>query len=64
MTTKHLKQRCKLSDDSHELIRVTMSESNLNARSYDRILKVSRTIADLDSAEDISSEHVWECGRR
>jgi magnesium chelatase family protein len=37
-----------------------MSELNLSARAYDRILKVSRTIADLDSAGDITPEHVSE----
>ena len=48
MATRQLKQHCKLSQDSQELIRVAMSELNLSARAYDRILKVSRTIADLD----------------
>jgi magnesium chelatase family protein len=60
MTTKHLKQHCKLNSDSNELIRVAMNELNLSARAYDRILKVSRTIADLDSAQDITPEHVSE----
>ena len=48
MATRQLKQHCKLGQDSQELIRVAMSELNLSARAYDRILKVSRTIADLD----------------
>jgi magnesium chelatase family protein len=60
MTTCHLKQHCKLTQDSHELIRVAMSELNLSARAYDRILKVSRTIADLDDEIHISPEHVSE----
>jgi magnesium chelatase family protein len=60
MTTKHLKEHCKLNSDSNELIRVAMSELNLSARAYDRILKVSRTIADLDSAQEITPEHVSE----
>jgi magnesium chelatase family protein len=60
MTTRHLKQHCKLDGDSHELISVAMSELNLSARAYDRILKVSRTIADLDGKIDISPEHVSE----
>ena len=47
MTTRAIKAHCKLSDDSQELIRIAMSELNLSARAYDRILKVSRTIADL-----------------
>ena len=71
MATRQLKQHCKLSHDSQELIRVAMSELNLSARAYDRILKVSRTIADLDDKSasrtdssrgeiDISPEHVSE----
>src|SRR3954468_17096641 len=60
MTTRHLKTHCKLSADSQELIRVAMTELNLSARAYDRILKVSRTIADLDDKIDILPEHVSE----
>src|SRR5438552_1868946 len=60
MATRHLKQHCKLSQASQELIRVAMSELNLSARAYDRILKVSRTIADLDGKTEISPEHVSE----
>ena len=60
MTTRHLKQHCKLAADSNELIRIAMTELNLSARAYDRILKVSRTIADLDGKIDISPEHVSE----
>ena len=60
MTTKHLKKHCHLGTDSHELIRVAMTELNLSARAYDRILKVSRTIADLDGKLEIAPEHVSE----
>ena len=60
MATRQLKQHCKLSQDSQELIRVAMSELNLSARAYDRILKVSRTVADLDGKNDIAPEHVSE----
>jgi len=60
MSARAIKQHCKLSDESQELIRVAMTELNLSARAYDRILKVSRTIADLEGAEAISSEHVSE----
>jgi magnesium chelatase family protein len=60
MATRQLKQHCKLSQDSQELIRVAMNELNLSARAYDRILKVSRTIADLDGQTDIAPEHVSE----
>jgi magnesium chelatase family protein len=60
MATRQLKEHCKLSNDSQELIRIAMSELNLSARAYDRILKVSRTIADLDGKTGISPEHVSE----
>ena len=43
-----------------KIVHVAMNELNLSARAYDRILKVSRTTADLDSAEDITPEHVSE----
>lgn len=60
MSTRQIKQHCKLGDESQELIRIAMQELNLSARAYDRILKVSRTIADLENAENITSEHVSE----
>jgi magnesium chelatase family protein len=60
MVPRHIKEHCKLSEDSQELIRVAMTELNLSARAYDRILKVSRTVADLAGAEEITCEHVSE----
>ncbi len=57
---RHLKQHCALAEESQELIRVAMTELNLSARAYDRILKVSRTIADLAGADEITPEHVSE----
>ena len=47
-------------DESQELIRIAMTELNLSARAYDRILKVSRTIADLAGRDEITPEHVSE----
>ncbi|MDQ3116268.1 MAG: YifB family Mg chelatase-like AAA ATPase [Verrucomicrobiota bacterium] len=60
MTPRAIKANCKLSEESQELIRIAMQELNLSARAYDRILKVSRTIADLAGTEAISPEHVSE----
>jgi magnesium chelatase family protein len=60
MGPRQIKQFCSLGDDCQELIRIAMSELNLSARAYDRILKVSRTIADLDSKDQIAPEHVSE----
>jgi magnesium chelatase family protein len=60
MGPRQIKTHCKLSDESQELIRVAMTELNLSARAYDRILKVSRTIADLAASDSITPEHVSE----
>ena len=60
MGPRQIKQHCKLSPESQELIRMAMTELNLSDRAYDRILKVSRTIADLSSCEAITAEHVSE----
>src|SRR3989440_1046368 len=60
MGPRQIKAHCKLSDDSQELIRVAMTELNLSARAYDRILKVSRTVADLAQVDAITPEHVSE----
>jgi magnesium chelatase family protein len=60
MGPRQIKEHCKLGDESQELIRIAMTELNLSARAYDRILKVARTVADLAAADEISSEHVSE----
>ena len=60
MGPRQIKAHCKLSEDSQELIRVAMTELNLSARAYDRILKVSRTVADLAQSESITADHVSE----
>ena len=51
---------CRLDDAGMELLKSAMTDMNLSARAYDRILKVARTIADLAGAEQIDSEHVAE----
>lgn len=60
MTPKEMKQHCRLDDVSQELLKMAMTELNLSARAYDRILKVSRTIADLDGSANIQSQHISE----
>jgi magnesium chelatase family protein len=60
MTPKLIKACCALDENCGELLRVAMSELNLSARAYDRILKVARTIADLAGVESIQPEHVSE----
>jgi magnesium chelatase family protein len=60
MSPKEIKRACQLDDDCQQLLKMAMTELNLSARAYDRILKVARTIADLAGAEKIASEHISE----
>ncbi|HYE56397.1 MAG TPA: YifB family Mg chelatase-like AAA ATPase [Chitinophagaceae bacterium] len=60
MDSRLLKEICVLSNISHNLLKSAMHKLNLSARAYDRILKVSRTIADLAGSNDIKPEHVAE----
>lgn len=60
MKTRHMKKYCKLSDDAHSLLDTAMQRLGLSARAYSRILKVSRTVADLDNSESIQSHHIAE----
>jgi magnesium chelatase family protein len=60
MKTRHLRQHCELNDESHSILKNAMEKLGLSARAYDRILKVSRTIADLNGCESIETEHVAE----
>ncbi len=60
MSSKQLKEICQVSNAGHALLKTAMEKLNLSARAYDRILKVSRTIADLASSHDIKPEHLAE----
>ncbi|PID56257.1 ATP-dependent protease [candidate division KSB3 bacterium] len=60
LSAKHICETCVLDDESHALLKMAMERLGLSARAYTRILKVSRTIADLAGAERIKSEHVSE----
>ncbi|RYF89254.1 MAG: ATP-binding protein [Chitinophagaceae bacterium] len=60
MSSKMLKEICVISTAGQNLLKVAMEKLNLSARAYDRILKVSRTIADLDGSTDIKPEHLAE----
>lgn len=60
MNVKQIRKYCDLSDESLSLLKTAMEKLNLSARAYDRILKVSRTIADLDNQEHIQSHHISE----
>jgi magnesium chelatase family protein len=60
MTAGEIQQMCILRDDARNLLDLSIRKMNLSARSYHRVLKLSRTIADLDSCEQIQVNHVAE----
>jgi magnesium chelatase family protein len=60
MKTRHIKKYCRLKADAQDLLETAMQKFGLSARAYARILKLSRTIADLESAQEIHSCHISE----
>lgn len=60
MSSKKLREVCKIDKAGQALLKTAMDRLGLSARAYDRILKVSRTIADLGGSEDIKNEHLAE----
>jgi len=60
MDSKEIRRFCKLDEQGNELLKMAITKLGLSARAYDRILKVSRTIADLEHAEEIKPEFVSE----
>ncbi|HUI06732.1 MAG TPA: YifB family Mg chelatase-like AAA ATPase [Verrucomicrobiae bacterium] len=57
---KEMKEFCQLDEECQQLLKMAMTELSLSARAYDRILKVSRTIADLGRSASIQSDHISE----
>ena len=60
MRVGEIRQFCKLQDEGQSLMRAAMTQLNLSARAYHRILKLARTIADLAGSEEIGSVHLAE----
>ena len=60
MNTKQIRKFCVLDDNSKQLLKTAMERLNLSARAYDRILKVARTIADLEASEAVNGAHISE----
>lgn len=60
MRVGEIRQFCRLQDDGQRLMRAAMTQLNLSARAYHRILKLARTIADLAGSEEIQSAHLAE----
>ena len=60
MSVKQIREFCDLDEASKQLLKTAMERLNLSARAYDRILKVSRSIADLEQSENIAASHISE----
>ena len=60
MSVKQIRKYCEINEASQQLLKHAMQHLNLSARAYDRILKVSRTIADLAKSDPILPEHIAE----
>lgn len=60
MSSKMLRTICRIDETGHTLLKNAMEKLSLSARAYDRILKVARTIADLDNSHDIRPDHLAE----
>ncbi len=60
MESREIRQYCQVDNQGHELLRTAIAKLGLSARAYDRILKVSRTIADITGEEAIQAAHVSE----
>ena len=60
MSSRELRQHCVLGKVEIELMRTAVTEMGLSARAHDKILRVARTIADLEASENIQAHHVQE----
>ena len=60
MTHRQIRQFCPLDDECRNLLRAAMTEMGLSARAHDKVLRVARTIADLDRSESIRPPHLNE----
>ena len=60
MINRHIKKHCRIDEASCDLLESAIDKLGLSARAYNRILKIARTIADLDDTSDISVDHIAE----
>jgi len=60
MTPKLTKKYCKLISDCEDMLKMAITRFNLSGRAFDRILKLSRTIADIENSTDIKINHIAE----
>ena len=60
MSTRQIRKHCQVEGEAKSLLELAMERLGLSARAYDRILKVARTVADLEGAEGIQASHIAE----
>lgn len=60
MTTKYINKYCQIDENTENILKIAINNMNLSARSYYRVLKLARTIADLNWSEKINSNHILE----
>ncbi len=60
MSSRHIKKHCKIDEASSNILESAIDKLGLSARAFNRILKIARTIADLEGKEDILSQHIAE----
>ena len=60
MSNKDINTYCKVGEEANSLLKQAMTKLGLSARAYHKVLKVSRTIADLEGGADIKSSHIAE----
>ena len=60
MGAREINKYCKLSESAGDMLKMAMADMGLSARAYSRIVKVARTIADLDGVDEINEIHVGE----
>jgi len=60
MSSSETESFCLLTDEAKELLKTAILELGISARAYDKILKISKTIADLEDSEKIQSHHISE----
>ena len=60
MKPRHIRKYCRIDEACTSLMEAAMNKLGLSARAYNRILKVSRTIADIEGSEQIASHHISE----
>ena len=60
MTSRQIREYCKLNAECMNILKISVNELGLSARAHDKVLRLSRTIADLEASTDIEVHHLTE----